>query len=438
MGHGSEGSCASAGYRTESELRARIGVRAERRSAIIILMNTVSQIATEFATVSTMPRITMPQIATTAPVEYRDSRSQDSRFRGLRSDAAWTDTAWKQLVARDPQARFFYGVTTTGVFCRPTCASRRPLRANVRFFRIAAEAEAAGFRACKRCGPTIASSSPLGTPCSSPLDEIRRHIERNLDRRVRLEELGRVARLSPFTVQRLFKREMGVSPLQYQRALRANGLRKALKKGSTVTNAIYDAGFGSSSRAWEGAQLGMTPSRFAKGGKGERIGYCAARSPFGWMIVGATERGLCWLALANSKAEAEATLREEFPEAELRRDPSIARWVDAAIANVREGDDLVRKASAPQMPELDLRGTVFQLRVWNALRQIPRGQTRTYSQLAREMGDPNATRAVARACALNRVSVLVPCHRVVGADGSLTGYRWGVDRKAKILEAERI
>ena len=352
------------------------------------------------------------------------------------ADAAWTDCAWKQLVARDAQARFFYGVATTGVFCRPTCASRRPLRANVRFFRTAAEALAAGFRACKRCRPTIASSS---TACSSPLDKVRQHIEKNLDRRVRLEELGRVARLSPFTVQRLFKREMGVSPLQYQRALRANGLRTALKKGSTVTNAIYDAGFGSSSRAWEGAQLGMTPSRFAKGGKGERIGYCAAHSPFGWMIVGATERGLCWLALAGTKAEAENTLRAEFPLAELRRDTSLSRLVSAALESVREGTDLFQRAAAPQVPaeRLDLRGTVFQLRVWQALRQIPRGQTRSYSQLARELGDPKAVRAVARACALNRVSVLVPCHRVVGADGSLTGYRWGVDRKRKLLAAEK-
>ena len=362
----------------------------------------------------TISRTAKPQIAKPTPVDS-----------GL---------AWKQLVARNPQARFFYGVATTGVFCRPNCSSRRPLRANVRFFRSAAEARAAGFRACKRCGP--ADGSPLDKG-SAAANRVRAYIEAHLDRRVRLEELGRVVGLSPFTVQRLFKREMGVSPLQYQRALRANGLRQALKKGSTVTSAIYEAGFGSSSRAWEGAQLGMTPSRFAKGGKGERIGYCAAPSPFGWMIVGATERGLCWLALANSKAEAETTLREEFPEAALRRDPSVAHWVDAALANVREGDDLVRKTAPPQAPQLDLRGTVFQLRVWNALRQIPHGQTRTYSQLAREMGDPNATRAVARACALNRVSVLVPCHRVLGADGSLTGYRWGVERKQKLLAAER-
>jgi AraC family transcriptional regulator of adaptative response/methylated-DNA-[protein]-cysteine methyltransferase len=309
----------------------------------------------------------------------------------------------------------------------------------VRFFRTAAEAKAAGFRACKRCRPgTIASISTL--------DKIRAHIEAHLDQRLRLEDLGRVAGLSPFTVQRLFKREMGVSPLQYQRALRANGLRRALKKGSTVTNAIYGAGFGSSSRAYEGAQLGMTPAQFARGGKGERISYCAARSPFGWMIVGATERGLCWLALANTKAEAEATLREEFPEATLRRDPSLEEMVKAALENVSQSSEQ-RSFSGRREPEtgdgkpartpLDLRGTVFQLRVWNALRQIPRGQTRTYSQLAREMGNPNATRAVARACALNRVSVLVPCHRVVGADGSLTGYRWGVERKRQILEAER-
>jgi AraC family transcriptional regulator, regulatory protein of adaptative response / methylated-DNA-[protein]-cysteine methyltransferase len=338
-----------------------------------------------------------------------------------------SETAWKQILARDEQARFFYGVTTTGVFCRPSCTSRRPLRANVRFFRTAAEAQAAGFRACKRCRPGIA--------CSSPLDEIRGYIEKHLDRRVRLEELGRVAGMSPFTVQRLFKREMGVSPLQYQRALKAGRLRGALKQGENVTDAIYSAGFGSSSRAYEGNQLGMTPARFAQGGKGERIGWASAPSPFGWVIVGGTERGLCWLSLAGTKAEAEASLREEFPAAELRRDPSLKRHVDAALESVRAGNDLpLTRALASA---LDLRGTVFQLRVWQALKQIPRGETRSYSQLAREMGDPKATRAVARACATNRVALLVPCHRVVGADGSLTGYRWGVERKRKLLQAER-
>jgi AraC family transcriptional regulator of adaptative response/methylated-DNA-[protein]-cysteine methyltransferase len=182
------------------------------------------------------------------------------------------EAAWKQLVAHDPRARFFYGVATTGVFCRPGCASRRPLRANVRFFRTAAEAQAAGFRPCKRCRPSAAHGTHL--------DRIRAHIEAHVDRPVRLAELARLVRLSPFTVQRLFKREMGVSPLEYRRALQAGRLRGALKQGEPVTDAIYNAGYGSSSRAYEGNQLGMTPARFAQGGKGEQIAYVTARSPF--------------------------------------------------------------------------------------------------------------------------------------------------------------
>jgi AraC family transcriptional regulator, regulatory protein of adaptative response / methylated-DNA-[protein]-cysteine methyltransferase len=339
------------------------------------------------------------------------------------------DAAWRQVLARSPEADFFYAVTTTQVFCRPECSSKRPLRANVRFFATAGAAEAAGFRPCQRCKPDVA----IGW--GSSLEKIRRHLESNRDRAVPLAELARLAGSSPFTVQRLFKRKMGVSPLQYQRALRAGALRASLKQGRSVTTAIYDAGFNSSSRAYEGAPLGMTPSRFAQGGRGERIGYTAARTPFGWMIVGATERGLCWLSLAGSKKEAEAALRAEFPAATLRRDATLARWIEEALVSVREGNDLGRSADSAQ--SLDLRGTVFQLRVWQALRQIPRGETRTYSEVARGMGEPKATRAVARACALNRVALVVPCHRVVGASGSLTGYRWGVERKQALLEAER-
>ena len=296
----------------------------------------------------------------------------------------------------------------------------------MRFFASVNEAQAAGFRPCKRCRPTSETARPL--------DRIRAYIEARADRPVRLAELGRMTGLSPFTVQRLFKQGMGVSPLQYQRALRAGNLRGALKNGDNVTNAIYNAGFGSSSRAYEGAQLGMTPARFAKGGKGEQIGWATARTPFGWVVVGATGRGLCWLALGSTSAEAEASLREEFPLATLRRDPSLARLVDAALYSVHEGTDLDRNGTTP---ELDLRGTVFQLRVWQALRSIPRGETRSYSQLARELGDPKSTRAVARACATNRVALVVPCHRVVGVSGSLTGYRWGVERKRQLLDAER-
>ena len=338
-----------------------------------------------------------------------------------------SEECWRQLLARDPGARFFYAVTTTGVFCRPTCTSRRPRRTNVRFFPSIGAARDAGFRPCKRCKPTT-------NAWGRPLDEIRAHIEENLDRAVPLAELARVAGLSPFTVQRLFKKEVGVSPLQYQRALRAGQLRNQLKQGASVTDAIYEAGFGSSSRAYEGSTLGMTPARFAKGGGGERIGWCTAPSPFGWIVVGATERGLCWLALGSTPAEAEATLREEFPLAALGHDPSLSRLVDEALATVRGGSDLLR--SRADSESLDLRGTVFQLRVWQALRAIPRGETRSYSELAREMGDPKATRAVARACATNRVAILVPCHRVVGASGSLTGYRWGVERKSQLLAEE--
>ena len=329
--------------------------------------------------------------------------------------------------------RFFYAVATTGVFCCPWCASRRPLRANARFFSSAQQALAAGFRPCKKCKPTADQSAATA---GRPIDKIRAHIERNLDRAVKLEELGRIAGMSPFTVQRLFKSEMGCEPARSTSARCAPTRCAALSRAeSTVTDAIYAAGFGSSSRAYDGSSLGMTPARFRDGGRGEQIGFAVAQSPFGWMIVGATERGLCWLALAGTKSEAEATLRDEFPAAELRRDPSLSRLVDAALESVRSGTALVQSQAGTEF--LDLRGTVFQLRVWQALRQIPRGETRTYSQLAREMGQPNATRAVARACALNRVSVVVPCHRVVGANGSLTGYRWGVERKQKLLEAEK-
>jgi AraC family transcriptional regulator of adaptative response/methylated-DNA-[protein]-cysteine methyltransferase len=384
--------------RGNSELQARTGVCFHRICANMISMNTNARLA-------------IPTVALTSMTPTIEP-----------------DTAWQQLARRDPEATFFYAVITTGVFCRPSCKSRQPLRSNVRFYSSTEDAQAAGFRPCKRCRPTAAM------PQRNPLDKVRWHIEQNLDRTVRLEELGRVAGLSPFTVQRMFKQAMGASPLQYQRALRAGSLRNSLRQGKTVTDAIYEAGFGSSSRAYEGAQLGMTPARFAQGGKGERIGWCAASTPFGWMIVGATERGLCWLSLASSRAEAEASLRAEFPAAELDRNQALMNLVDAALASVRTGDDLAETRSRTNA--LDLRGTVFQLRVWQALRQIPRGETRSYSQLARELGQPNATRAVARACAMNRVALLVPCHRVVGANGSLTGYRWGVERKDKLLAAE--
>jgi len=364
--------------------------------------------------------------ATMIPMSSNPQLAQLSGAGTSRAGTIDLEVAWRQVCEREPGAAFFYAVTTTGVFCRSGCASRLPHRENVRFFRSAAEAKAAGYRPCKRC-------KPESTACSTPLDQIRAHIEAHLDRSVPLAELGRLVHLSPFTVQRLFKQQFGVSPLAYQRALKARTLRSALKQGNTMTEAIYEAGFSSPSRAYEGAQLGMTPTRFAQGGRGEEIAYASGLSPFGWVIVGATDRGLCWLALGATAAEAEASLREEFPLATVRHDPSLVRMVEAALAAVSAPTNSSGRSAAPQV---DLRGTAFQLRVWEALREIPRGETKSYSQLARDLGNPNATRAVARACATNRVALVVPCHRVVGVNGSLTGYRWGVERKRQLLQAE--
>ena len=344
------------------------------------------------------------------------------------------ELAWQQLQARNASADFYYGVATTGVFCRPDCKSRLPLRANTRFFATPAKARAAGFRPCMRCKPEEPKRpSAVAAMCA--------YLELHRDQPVRLATLGKLTGLSPFTAQRLFKEAMGATPSQYQRAIRANALRSELRQGqrqgrNDVTTAIYEAGYGSSSRAYEAAPLGMTPGKFLAGGRGETIRYTVAASKqspmLGSIIIGTTERGICWLALGASEEELEASLREEFPAATLVQDPELAKTVNAILRGIGQHE----VASATNALPLDLRGTAFQLRVWKALQQIPAGETRTYSGLAAEMGMPNATRAVARACALNRVSVLVPCHRVVGVSGSLTGYRWGVERKRELLKAE--
>ncbi|WP_420238682.1 bifunctional transcriptional activator/DNA repair enzyme AdaA [Telmatobacter bradus] len=346
---------------------------------------------------------------------------------------------WRAVVERERGADFVYAVKTTGVFCHPGCSSRLPRRENVLFFATAEEATAAGFRACLRCLPT-ASGNALDKK-SAAANRLREHIERNVERKISLEELGTLVGVNPHAARRIFTTAMGVSPLSYQRGLRLTRLRAALKQegslqGGNVTNAVYEAGYGSSSRAYSEAALGMSPGRFAQGGKGEILGYTAAHTAFGWIIVGATQRGLCWLSLAATKSEAEASLRAEFPLATLQPEASLGHWVEQAVESIRCSTPLNQNLLQMELMELDLRGTEFQLRVWQALRQIPRGQTRSYSGLAEAMGCPKSTRAVARACALNRVSLLVPCHRVVGASGSLTGYRWGVERKRKLLEAE--
>lgn len=334
-----------------------------------------------------------------------------------------------QLQRRDTEANFFYGVHTTGVYCRPGCKSRLPLRKNTRFFATYVTAEAAGFRPCKRCKPEQRREE-----ADNVAEKMRRIIEAHLERKITLTELGKFVGLSPFAAQRKFKAAVGATPLEYHRALRAKELRKELRKGNTVTDSIYAAGYNSSSRVYEGAGLGMTPARFAAGGRGEEIHYATESTSYGWIIVGATSRGLCWLALDSTKQAAIATLREEFPAANLKSDASVSQWIEAALKEIEgaKSSTVDRKNKLP----LDLRGTAFQLRVWQALTKIPRSQTLSYSELARAMGIPKSTRAVARACATNRIALLVPCHRIVGATGSLTGYRWGVERKRQLLTAE--
>ena len=332
------------------------------------------------------------------------------------------------MLARDANASFVYAVASTGIFCRPSCPSRRPTEANVRFFPEAAGALAAGYRACKRC-------APLGElPEAATVARLCRYLSTHRDRVVTLADLARVAQSSPFTVQRQFTRVLGVSPRAYQAQLRAVQMRKSLStSGASVTEAIYQAGYGSSSRFYEQAaqDLGMSPTRFRDGGLNETIRFAIARCELGLLLVAATERGVCSVMLGDQAAELERLLRQQFRSANVEPDATGLQQHTAAILAA-----MTDHPAAGELP-LDVRATAFQARVWRALRQIPRGETRSYAELAKAIGQPTAVRAVARACATNPVAIAVPCHRVIGSDGSLTGYRWGVDRKKKLLALER-
>lgn len=337
------------------------------------------------------------------------------------------DQAWAIVRSRDPQAdgQLFYGVRTTGIFCRPSCPSRRPERENVEFFPDLIHALRAGYRPCKRCNPAGIA------PEAQTVLSLCAHLNRDPDRPVKLADLARVAGLSPFTVQRIFQRVLGVSPSRYQSHKRAGAFRAQLaRSGIRVTDAIYDAGYSSASRAYSGQPLGMTPRAFRSRGRGERIAYASAQSPLGRLLIAATDRGLCAVLMASTREQAEAELRTLFPAAELHANPDLAPMLDQVLSQLTE------HPAALDLP-LDLRATTFQMRVWEALRTIPRGQTRTYAQLAKEIGQPTAVRAVARACATNPAAVVIPCHRIIGSDGTLTGYRWGVERKQKLLALER-
>jgi AraC family transcriptional regulator, regulatory protein of adaptative response / methylated-DNA-[protein]-cysteine methyltransferase len=337
--------------------------------------------------------------------------------------------AWQQVLSRDSSASFVYAVASTGIFCRPSCPSRRPAPSNVCFFIDPAEALAAGYRACKRCAP-IGERSEAAT-----VARLCRYLAAHRDRAVTLADLAKVARSSPFTIQRKFTRVMGISPRAYQAQLRSTYMRRSLSTpGASVTGAIYEAGYGSSSRFYEQAatQLGMSPTRFRERGLNETIRFATTPCELGLLLVAATERGVCSVMLGDEAGELEQLLRQQFSAAEVVPDASgMAEHMAAVLAAMTE------HPAAGDLP-LDLRATAFQARVWQALRQIPRGQTRSYADIARAVGQPTAVRAVARACATNPVAIAIPCHRVIGSNGSLTGYRWGTERKQKLLSMERM
>ena len=361
--------------------------------------------------------------------------------RGRASGAArrW----WRAVTARDAayDGVFVFAVRSTGVFCRPSCPARRPASRNVAFFTTPVEALRSGFRPCARC---LGREAALGAGERALIHRLCRGIEQSVAagdgadgapdlERPTLEALGRRSGLGPHRLHRLFRRVLGITPRQYADAVRLRLFKQSLRKGGNVTTALYDAGYGSSSRLYEraAAQLGMTPGSYLRGAPGLRIRYALVDSPLGRLLVGATERGVCAVMLGKPDAELVRELAHDFPRAELRKDPQgLGAWVRGVVQRVG-----ARPAGA-EIP-LDIRGTAFQRRVWEELRRIPPGQTRTYSEIARRIGRPEAVRAVARACATNSLSVVVPCHRVVGKSGSLTGYRWGIERKRALLAAEK-
>jgi AraC family transcriptional regulator of adaptative response/methylated-DNA-[protein]-cysteine methyltransferase len=337
---------------------------------------------------------------------------------------------WQAVLARDSQAngKFVYAVRSTGIYCRPTCPSRRPQREQVMFFAQPEAAEEAGFRACRRC-------QPHGSESEVQIELVQqacRYIEQHLDEMLRLEELGAELGLSLAYAQRLFKRVMGITPRQYAEAQRLELLKSQLKEGTSVTQTLYEVGYSSSSRLYERApgQLGMTPATYKRGGADMLIEYAIVDSPLGRLLVAATKIGVCRIGLHDSDVVLEETLRHEYPAAEIRQDTThLQAWLEA----------LVRYLQGEQ-PHLDLpidiRATAFQWRVWEELRKIPYGETRSYSEIASAIGQPKAQRAVAQACKQNPVPLIIPCHRVIREDGSYGGYRWGTERKQRLLEQE--
>jgi AraC family transcriptional regulator of adaptative response/methylated-DNA-[protein]-cysteine methyltransferase len=339
-----------------------------------------------------------------------------------------TEQKWQRVLDRDrsQDGRFFYAVKSTGIFCRPSCPSRRPRRRSVEFFDSVTAAQHAGFRPCRRCKPTEVATQARAIRAAST------YIDAHLDEPLRLAALADAVGLSPFHLHRLFRRELGVTPRQYHEAQRMKKFKRELGSGRKVTDAVYEAGFGSASRLYEKAgQLGMKPSAYRAGGAGQSIAYTMFDSELGKVLLAATEKGVCALRFADEEVALERELASEFPAAQLTRDDrKLARHRDAVL------DHLADSRTALDLP-LDVRATAFQRRVWEILQAIPAGETRSYSEVAHKLGDPNAVRAVARACATNPVALVIPCHRVVRTGGALAGYRWGIQRKSALLQREK-
>ena len=351
------------------------------------------------------------------------------------TDRAQADVAdalrWNAVVARDPSrdGEFVFAVSSTGVYCRPSCPSRRPRRENVQFFLRPEQAEQAGYRACLRCRPKALT----GNRQADSVKAICRFIEQHLDEPVTLGRLGKEFHQSPFHLQRRFKAVLGITPREYADTCRVRQLKRNLQAGDSVTRAMYDAGYGSSSRLYErtASQLGMTPDKYRRGAIAAAIRHTIVDSPLGRMLVAATDRGICAIQFARTDGELLEGLKREFPFAARKKDESgLEAWVAALLQHMR-GQHL------DSFLPLDIRATAFQRRVWTYLQSIPFGATRSYHQVAKAIGQPTAARAVARACATNPVAVAIPCHRVVREDGSMGGYRWGIERKQALLEMEQ-
>ncbi|WP_249931158.1 bifunctional DNA-binding transcriptional regulator/O6-methylguanine-DNA methyltransferase Ada [Ramlibacter sp. 2FC] len=344
--------------------------------------------------------------------------------------ATLRDPRWAAVLARDAQAdgRFVYSVRSTGVYCRPSCPSRHARPENVRFHASCAEAEQAGFRPCLRCRPQEAALPERHAALVARACRLIAASEQALP----LAELARQLDLSPHHLHRLFKQHTGLTPRAWAQAARAQRLREALARGAPVTEALYEAGYGGSSRLYEQADqvLGMTPGRYRAGGAGSEVRFALGQCSLGAILVAGSERGICAIALGDEPEPLLRELQDRFPRATLvGGDAGFEQWVARVVGLVEA------PALGLDLP-LDLRGTAFQQRVWQALREIPPGQTCSYTELAQRLGAPRAVRAVAGACAANPLAVAIPCHRVVRSDGGLSGYRWGVARKAALLARE--